>query len=286
MHLECGGRKVHMRRVVSASLLRACGRFLAQELVANVLPLGDLYSPLLQVSHVYGAIERNQVVGVCTVCHPFSTSRIVLGTAPSKIKNALFRRALADVSNKFILLCQPNDIDLFKEYSTILYYHFDRQMVANPPRQVKCCDVKVKRVSKSELELLNKFYVEHHAKGWVPILFKVGPYYCVKQDGKMVSAAGVHLVTHQISQLDNIITDEAYRNRGFATACTNVLAQDLASKGRIISLFVRADNAPAIRVYEKLGFSKTREIAFLVMQKNGDRTIWTDKFSKDGVTRQ
>jgi predicted GNAT family acetyltransferase len=90
----------------------------------------------------------------------------------------------------------------------------------------------------------------------------------VKQDHKIVSAAGVHVVTPQTAQLGNIITDEAYRNRDYATACTSALANRLSASGRVISLFVRTDNAPAIRMYEKLGFRKKREIAFLFLRKN------------------
>ena len=257
---------MHIRKVTSAGLLRACRRFLAQNPIANVLPLGDLYSPLLRVSDVYGAI-KNKVVGVCSIYRAFSTPSIVFGSAAPEVKKALLKTALSEIPNEFISLCQPNDADLFKEYSTVLHLHSEQQMIANPPRHTEC-NIEVVKVRKNDLELLNKFYVDHHAEAWAPIQFRAGPYYCVKQEDKIVSAAGVHLVAPQIAQLGNIVTDEAYRNRGFATACTNALSADLASNGRIISLFVRTDNASAIHIYEKLGFHKTRDIAFLVMQKN------------------
>jgi predicted GNAT family acetyltransferase len=115
--------------------------------------------------------------------------------------------------------------------------------------------------------LLSKFYDEQHAEAWTPIQCKTGPYYCVKHQEKIVSAAGVHLVTPQIAQLGNIVTDEKWRGQGLGTACTSALASKLAMKGRIISLFVKRDNMPAIHMYEKLGFFKTRNIVFLVLQK-------------------
>lgn len=82
-----------------------------------------------------------------------------------------------------------------------------------------------------------------------------------------MSAAGTHVKTPQIAHLGNIVTDEAYRNRGFASACTSVLARNLSSKGRIISLFVRTENTPAVRIYERIGFERTREIAFITATK-------------------
>ncbi len=260
---------LQIRKVASKSSLMACRRFLAQDPIANVLPLGDLYSPLFQVSDIYSAVRSSKVVGVCAIYRAFSTPSIVFGTATQKIKQVLIKKAVSEISSEFISLCEPSDVALFKEYSTILHSHLEQQMIADPPKKIECSDIKVEKVGKKELELLNRFYTDHHAEAWVPLQFKAGPYYCVKHEGKIVSVAGVHLVTPKIAQLGNIITDEAYRNRGFATACTNRLAADLASKGRIISLFVRVDNAPAIHVYEKLGFYKEREIMFLVMRKNG-----------------
>jgi predicted GNAT family acetyltransferase len=130
--------------------------------------------------------------------------------------------------------------------------------------------VKVERVRERELAFLDRFYVAHDAEAWTLVQFKAGPYYCVKQEGRIVSAAGVHLVTPQVTQVGNIVTDEAYRNRGFASACTHALAVGLISKGRAISLFVRTDNAPAIHMYEKLGFQRVRDIALLVVEKTGN----------------
>ena len=266
--LACG-EKLKIKKATSKSLLIACRRFLAKDPAANVLPLGDLYAPLFKVSDVYSAIEGNCVVGICSVFRAYGTPSLVLGTAMPEVNRALIQKALNGISKDFISLCSSDDASLLGEYSTVLHSHLEQQMTADSPKHVEHRKVNVQKVGKNELELLNKFYVEHRAEAWTPIQFKAGPYYCIKHDGKIVSAAGVHLVTPQIAQLGNIITDEAYRNRGYGTECTAALAADLASKGRTISLFVRVDNAPAIRMYEKLGFTKKREITFLIMQKNG-----------------
>jgi len=231
------------------------------------LPLGDLYSPLREVSEVYCAVEDGAVTGVCSIYHAYSAPSVVFGAVSSEAKRALIRKATSRVLKNFISLCRPDEIGLFNECSTVLQRRDEQQMVANPLKPVVNLLVKATRVRKSELEMLNKFYAEHDAEAWTPIQFKTGPYYCVKSQGTIVSAAGVHLVTPQIAQLGNIVTDEEWRGQGFGTACTFALASRLASKGRIISLFVRRNNNPAIHMYRKLGFSKTRDIAFLVMQK-------------------
>jgi hypothetical protein len=262
---------LRIRKVTSKSLLIACRRFLAKDPIVNVLPLGDLYVPLLKVSNVYCALEDNRVVGVGSIYRAYSAPSLVVGTATPEVKWALIKKTVSEIPKDFISLCSRDDANLFEEYSTILHSHFEQQMTTDCPKHAECGNTKAMKVGRNELESLNKFYVEHNSEAWTPIQFKAGPYYCIKHDDKIVSAAGVHIVTPQIAQLGNIITDEAYRNRGYGTACTAALATDLASTGRIISLFVRVDNAPAIHMYEKLGFLKRRDITFLVMQKNASQ---------------
>jgi ribosomal protein S18 acetylase RimI-like enzyme len=264
---ELGDLKMNIKRVESKNLISICRRFLAKDPVVNLLPLGDLYQPLFSVSDVYCATENNSVVGACSVYRAFSKPSLVLSAATAEVKQALIKKALALVLGEFIAPCSPEDAILFTEHTDIVRSCSEQQMITTTPRHVKHGNVKATRVRRNELDSLNTFYVEHGAETWTPIQFKTGPYYCVKQDGKIVSAAGVHIVTPQIAQLGNIITDDAYRNQGFGTACTSTLAGDLASKGRIISLFVRVDNSPAIHIYEKLGFTKKRGIAFLTLRK-------------------
>jgi ribosomal protein S18 acetylase RimI-like enzyme len=252
---------------VAGNLLGNCRRYLSQDPIQNVLSLGDCYSPLSGASTLYCAVKDKQVVGVGSVCRAFSTPSVALGEAATDVKEALLEKALTEVSSEFTDLCQPDEVGILDEFATVLRVHFEQQMVADPPRQLKLNNINVTRVRKHELENLDKFYREQRSEAWTPLQFEVGPFYCVKQDGKIVSVAGTHICTPQIAHLGSIVTDEAYRNRGFAAACTSTLCEDLASKGRIISLFVKNENAPAIRMYEKLGFVRKREIAFFTMRK-------------------
>jgi ribosomal protein S18 acetylase RimI-like enzyme len=54
--------------------------------------------------------------------------------------------------------------------------------------------------------------------------------------------------------LGNIVTHPDYRGRGFAKAVIAALCQSLFERADNIGLNVKADNAAAITLYEKLGF--------------------------------
>ena len=259
--------------VVSPGLRKACREYLARDFITNVLVLGDLYSPLLRASTVYTALDEGEIVGVFSIYRAFSTPSLVFAADTSEVKRALIEKALNHVDKEFISLSPPDEADLLKDYATVLQCRHEQHMLAEPPEHAYHGSARAIRVKRSELELLNRFYVEHHSEAWTLIQFRTGPYYCVKHEGRIVSAAGVHIVTPQIAQLGNIITDEAFRNRGFATACTDALMTDLARRGRIVGLYVRIDNAPAIHMYEKLGFVKKREVDFLILRKEHQNVL-------------
>lgn len=266
-----------IKKVISPNLVRACRGFLGKDPVANILPLGDLYRPLFGLSDVYSAHENNRIVGVCSIYRALSKPSIAVGGARPEVKQALVGKAIGEISNDFISLCDPSDINLFDAHATILQSRREQQMITHRPEPVIDSDVEVVKAGTNDLESLNSFYMRQHAEAWAPIQLEMGHYYCVKREGKIVSTAGVHIVTPQIAQLGNIITDEKWRGRGFATACTSTLAADLSSQGRIVSLFVRIDNAPAIHIYEKLGFHKVGDKCLVAMRSRGITRLGNDK---------
>lgn len=252
---------------VTADLLEKCRNFLTRDLIANVLVLGDCYSPLLEASSLYCTCEGDQVLGVCSVFKAFPNPSIALGEAPVNVRRILLQKAMEEVQAEFMSIIPVAEVSLFEEYASILKLHREQQMVADSFRHGKCKHRAV-RVQENELAELDAFYLQHHSEAWARLQFKVGPFYCIKRDERIVSVAGVHLCTPQIAHLGSILTDEAYQNMGFSTACTFALSADLSTKGRILSLYVKTDNKIAIRMYEKLGFMKKREVALITMRKN------------------
>ena len=79
-------------------------------------------------------------------------------------------------------------------------------------------------------------------------------YLVAEEDGRVVGSCGVTNVSGD-GEIDNVVVDEAYRNRGIATA----LLRETLKRGRAMgvkafTLEVRVSNAAAIHVYENAGF--------------------------------
>ena len=73
--------------------------------------------------------------------------------------------------------------------------------------------------------------------------------------GVIVSYVGAESVLDE-SNIGNIVTHKEYRGKGIATELFEALLTELKAQGiKKLFLEVEHDNAPAIRLYEKLGFS-------------------------------
>lgn len=79
-------------------------------------------------------------------------------------------------------------------------------------------------------------------------------YLVAEVDGRVVGCCGVTNVSGD-GEIDNVVVDEAYRNRGIATALLRETLQMGYDMGvEAFTLEVRVSNAPALHIYEKAGF--------------------------------
>lgn len=79
-------------------------------------------------------------------------------------------------------------------------------------------------------------------------------YLVAEEDGRVVGSCGVTNVSGD-GEIDNVVVDEACRNRGIATALLReTLRRGYTMGVEAFTLEVRVSNAPAIHVYEKAGF--------------------------------
>jgi RimJ/RimL family protein N-acetyltransferase len=114
----------------------------------------------------------------------------------------------------------------------------------------------VERLLPVEIGEVNRLY-QLGFSAWLPASAIVdGVYYGIRVRGRLVSAAGTHVVSPaaRLAVVGNVMTHTEYRGRGYATAVTGAVTAELLRFCDQVVLNVRADNAPALAAYRRLGY--------------------------------
>ena len=85
------------------------------------------------------------------------------------------------------------------------------------------------------------------------------PLYGVFIDDKLVSYAGSFVQLPQVWMIGGVYTNPKHRNKGYATLATSAVTEEALKNAEAAALFVRSDNYPAIKTYEKIGYKKIGE---------------------------
>jgi len=114
----------------------------------------------------------------------------------------------------------------------------------------------VQRLVPADIVDLNRLYGLGFA-GWLPAdSIARGVYYGVRIAGRLVAAAGTHVISPEgrIAAVGNVMTNVDFRGRGFAKQTTSAVTQELLRACDDVVLNVRADNPPALAAYRALGY--------------------------------
>jgi RimJ/RimL family protein N-acetyltransferase len=114
----------------------------------------------------------------------------------------------------------------------------------------------VERLLPVDIGELNRLYQLGFA-AWLPATaIGDGLYYGVRVGGRLVSAAGTHVISPaaRLAVVGNVMTHADFRGRGYATAATGAVTADLLQFCDQVVLNVRADNPPALAAYRRLGY--------------------------------
>jgi ribosomal protein S18 acetylase RimI-like enzyme len=97
-----------------------------------------------------------------------------------------------------------------------------------------------------------------------PRAIELGTYLGVRDEGRLVAMAGQRLRPPGWIEVSAVCTDPAHRGRGLAGTLVRAIVADIRSQGSRALLQTSAQNAPAIRLYEQLGFELRRRTTFAV----------------------
>jgi ribosomal protein S18 acetylase RimI-like enzyme len=117
-------------------------------------------------------------------------------------------------------------------------------------------------LGRGDLPELHELYAAAYPGNWFdPRMVDTGRYVGVRDGGRLVAVAGVHVYSpvFGVAAVGNVTTRPGWRGRGLASAVVARLGGLLAAETEHVTLNVKADNVAAVRLYERLGFSRVAD---------------------------
>lgn len=124
-------------------------------------------------------------------------------------------------------------------------------------------DLQLERLGKDALVDIERLIADHQdaPDAFIPEQISSGVFYGVYDQSRLVALSGTHVrsTRYNLAAVGNVFTDPDYRGNGFAAMTTQAVIHDLSSEGiETIVLNVAQSNTPAIKTYERIGFSAHR----------------------------
>ena len=119
-------------------------------------------------------------------------------------------------------------------------------------------DPGVERLLPSDAGELNRLYRLGFGSWLPPQAIAEGVYYGIRVNGRLVAAAGTHVIGRRarIAVVGNVLTQPEFRGRGYAQATTAAVTTRLLEFCDHVVLNVRSDNPPALNAYRRLGYAE------------------------------
>ena len=172
---------------------------------------------------------------------------------------ALLADLVPDLPGRVYAHLSPGLIRHFKSRYETVHHGRHHKMNLVRPGDLDFWDTsQVIPLTSADQPRLEALYAAAYPETWFnPRMLETGTYVGIPDaDGRLLSAGGVHVYSsrYRVAALGNIATLPEQRGRGLASLVTAGCCQRLLERVDLIGLNVRADNAPAIRAYQKVGF--------------------------------
>ncbi|MDG4781470.1 GNAT family N-acetyltransferase [Micromonospora sp. WMMD961] len=114
----------------------------------------------------------------------------------------------------------------------------------------------------ADLPQVGELYERSYPGNWFDArMLDTGQYLGVRDGGELIAVAGVHVFSpaYRVAALGNVTTHPRWRGRGLGAAVVAGLCARLRASVTHVTLNVKADNAAAVRLYERVGFTRVAD---------------------------
>jgi predicted GNAT family acetyltransferase len=96
---------------------------------------------------------------------------------------------------------------------------------------------------------------------------RLGRFVGIRQDDHLIAMAGERMKPAGFTEVSAVCTHPDARGRGYAGLLMREVIGRILARGELAFLHTYPDNAPAIALYEALGFSKRQDMTVLIYQR-------------------
>lgn len=253
-----GLRDWRVTRLDDKTPLRA---FLDRDRIQTAYALGDLDDAFWPQSAFYGAARGGPIEALALIYRGLDPPVLCAFGDPAGVAAILETPALKLPREVYCLL-PPALAPALDAYYTLHQPHEEWRMALDPSDFAPPPLDGTARLDGGHAAALAELFRHAAAPGeeivaFSPWQIEHGAFYGVWEGGALIAAAGTHVwsAAERVAAVGNVFTRPDRRGRGHAARCTAAVAQDALAAGLDpIVLNVRTSNAPAIHVYQKLGF--------------------------------
>lgn len=260
VHASSPHRAMRIRKLIDKERIL---RFLETDRSYAAYAIGDLEPSLFRQTRWIGAELAGQLCTIALLFRGIDPPALFLMGDPAGLSSILHLRMR---DRRVYVTCKPEHLGpvsaFYQAEEPIPMWRMTIQ--AGEFRRVQSAEVAP--LSPRHTEELERLYAQGGGNAFSPTQLATGVYFGVVEYGQVVAAAGTHLIspTYGLAAVGNVYTEESRRGRGFGTATTSAVLDQLFGLGiRDVFLNVAQTNTIALGIYERLGF--TRSCSFLEM---------------------
>ena len=232
--------------------------FLRRNTYLNIYAIGDLVDFFWPRTCWFGHRSRGEIDSVALLYTGMELPTLIVMSEDISPERELLASITHLLPNPVYCHFSPGiETVLEKSHELEAHGEFRRMALLDSKALLKADCRNVVQLNMSDREELLDFYRTSYPENWFdPRMLETGQYFCIRQNGNIVSAGGIHVYSpeYRVGTLGNIATHTLYRGMGFGSAVTAMVCRSMMGTVDHIGLNVRADNPAAVSCYEKLGF--------------------------------